>query len=191
MKAFFIFLAASFLSYQANAQASQTTLYNLVKQFAYDSTGYTNVGDWAIGKPKRFPVKWKADRIEMSEDTSINFFREGTVSIPDHNKIVVWKILLKGARSGYTSYSMMSPANSFFKPGITIDSLFGQKPYKATLLKNCERNPVSGFNYYEIKFPKKDPVYLKLTWLHLQEKTAYRIDVYDSWSNYAVKLNCK
>lgn len=47
----------------------------------YDSTGYENVGDWAVGTPKKYPVKWKADRIEMSDDTSINFFRTGAADV--------------------------------------------------------------------------------------------------------------
>ncbi len=69
----YIILTCSIVT--ASAQSTKTELYDLIKKLLYDSTGYENVGDWAVGQPKKFPVKWKADKIEMSEDTSINFYR--------------------------------------------------------------------------------------------------------------------
>ena len=102
----------------------------------YDSTGYKNVGDWAVGTPKKYPVKWKADRIEMSDDTSINFFRTGAADVTIKGKSfwqagvpVKWNIMLKGARMGYSSLSIFSSASQDLRPRHTLDSLFGKKNF--------------------------------------------------------------
>ena len=46
----------------ASAQSTQTELNDLIKKLITDSTGYENVGDWAVGQPKKYPVKWNADK---------------------------------------------------------------------------------------------------------------------------------
>jgi hypothetical protein len=181
----------------ANAQISKVELYDLVKKIITDSTGYENVGDWAVGNAKKFPVKWKEDRIIMSEDTSINFYRMGTAEIiikgksfTQNSQPVKWNVMLKGPRMGYTSFSIIStPPSAELKPGFNIDSVFGSKPFKAKLLKNCEKT-LGGYYYYEVKLPKKDIAYIKFSWLNLNGNTAMRIDCYDAWSKYAVKLDC-
>jgi len=163
----------------------------------YDSTGYENVGDWAVGKPKKFPVKWKADRIEMSDDTSINFYRMGAVDITVKGRSfmqagqpVKWNILLKGPRMGYSSFSIISSPCSEMQPKYTIDSIFGKKPFAAKLLKSCDAKTLSGYYYYELKIPKKDIAFIKLSWISINGNTAIRLDCFDSWSKYAVKLEC-
>ena len=70
-----------FLCCGLTATAQKTELYDLLKKIIPDSTGYENVGDWAVGKPKLFPIRWKEDRLIMSEDTSINFYRLGTADM--------------------------------------------------------------------------------------------------------------
>ena len=132
-------------TFNASAQSIKTELYDLVKKLLYDSTGYENVGDWAVGQPKKFPVKWKADKIEMSEDTSINFFRLGTVdltikaySFMEASQPVKWNILLKGPRMGYTSFSIISSPTTEMQPKYNIDSIFINKPFKAKLLRSCD-----------------------------------------------------
>jgi hypothetical protein len=183
----------------ATAQSSKTELYDLVKKLLTDSTGYENVGDWSVGNPKKIPVKWKADRLEMSDDTSINFFRMGTVDITLKGKSfmqagvpVKWNIMLKGPRMGYTSFSIVSaPLCSDMQPKYTLDSVFGKKPFTAKLLKSCDTKPIAGYYYYELKLPKKDVAYLKLSWVLVNGNTAVRVDCYDAWSKYAVKLDCK
>ena len=181
-----------------NAQSVQTELYDLVKKLVTDSTGYENVGDWAVGKPKKYPVKWKADKIEMSDDTSINFFRMGTADIRLNGRSfthagqpVKWNVMLKGPRMGYGSFSIISSANSSMKPRYTIDSLFGKRPFTAKLLKSCDAKELAGYYYYEVKLPKKDVLYMKVSWLSLNGNTATRIDGFDNYSKYAVKLDCK
>jgi hypothetical protein len=184
---------------EAAAQSSKTELYDLVKKLLTDSTGYENVGDWSVGNPKKFPVKWKADRLEMSDDTSINFFRMGTVDIALKGKSfmqaglpVKWNIMLKGPRSGYTSFSIVSaPLCSDMQPKYTLDSVFGKKTFTAKLLKSCDTKPIAGYYYYELKLPKKDVAYLKLSWVSVNGNTAVRVDCYDVYSKYAVKLDCK
>jgi len=180
------------------AQSTKTELYDLIKKLVPDSTGYENVGDWAVGKPGKFPVKWKADRVEMSDDTSINFFRMGTADIKLNGKSftqagqpVKWNVMLKGPRMGYSSFSIISTPASGIQPKYTIDSLFGKKPFTAKLLKACDAKDLTGFNYYQVKLPKKDIVFLKISWIMLNGNTAIRIDGYDNWSKYAAKLACK
>ncbi len=137
MKKIFIMLLISFGVLTAAAQTPKTELYDLVKSFVTDSTGYENMGDWSVGKPKKFPVKWKADKLEMSMDTSINFYRSGTADITINGRTymqdaapVTWNLLLKGPRMGYSSLSIISSTSTQIAPRATIDSLFGKKLYK-------------------------------------------------------------
>ncbi|RYF89307.1 MAG: hypothetical protein EOO03_06340 [Chitinophagaceae bacterium] len=197
MKKLLFLLIIVIISNSAFAQNSSTELYDLIVKFMYDSTGYESVGDWGVGKPKKFPVAWKTDRIEMSDDTSINFFRSGTADISikgkkiaTSNNTAAWRIMLKGPRMGYSSYSIISVPSKDFAPRYTIDSLFSKKKFKATLLKKCDHKDLAGYYYYEVKVPGKDPAFIKFSWLYIQGNTAVRIDGYDSWSKYAVKLDC-
>jgi hypothetical protein len=196
MKKLLIILIISSNFYAAHAQTAKTELYDLIKKLFYDSTGYENVGDWAVGQPKKFPVQWKTDHIVMSDDTSINFYRMGTANITINGrsfmqagKPVKWNIMLKGPRMGYTSFSIISSPSAEIKAKYTIDSLFGKKVFRAKLIKSCDANAISGFYYYELKLPKKDLAFLKLSWITVNGNTAIRIDCYDNWSKYAVKLN--
>ncbi|MBS1513245.1 MAG: hypothetical protein JST86_20585 [Bacteroidetes bacterium] len=180
------------------AQQTKTSLYALLKQLITDSTGYENVGDWSVGGAKNKIIKWANDRVEMSEDTSINFFRRATVDITIKGKTlqqagqpVKWNLLLKGPRAGYTSFSMISSPCSELKPIFTIDSVMEKMPYSYKLLKSCNAKAVAGYYYYELKLPKKDVAYVKLSWLSLNGNTAMRIDCYSSFSKYAAKLDCK
>lgn len=189
-------LAMLLIQFSAPAQ-TKTELYDLIKKLLYDSTGYENVGDWAVGNPKKYPVKWNADKIDMSDDTSINFYRRGIADITINGKTFTtgttpakWNIMLKGPRMGYSSFSILSSDSKELKTHATIDSLFANKNYKAKLLKSCDHRSLSGYYYYELKIPKKDIAYIKFSWLSVNGSTALRIDVYDSWSKYAVKLDC-
>lgn len=180
-----------------SAQSPKTDMYDFIKKLLSDSTGFENVGDWAVGYPKKFPVIWKADNIVMSEDTSINFYRLGTADITINNRTfmnaghpIKWNIMLKGPRSGYSSFSIISSPSSEMQPKYNIDSLFKNKPFRAKLLNSCDTKPLMGYYYYEVKIPKKDIAYLKISWLTVNGSTALRIDCYDSWSKYAVKLAC-
>lgn len=121
---------------KVSAQLPKAELYDLVVKLMYDSTGNENVGDWAVGTPKKYPVKWKADRIEMSDDTSINFCRTGAADVTIKGKNfwqagvpVKWNIMLKGARMGYSSLSIFSSASQDLRPRHTLDSLFGKKNF--------------------------------------------------------------
>jgi hypothetical protein len=184
-------------SASVTAQTSKTELYDFVKKFLYDSTGYENVGDWDIGNAKNFPVKWKEDRVMMSDDTSINFYRSGTVDLTINGRSylqggqpVKWSFMLKGPRMGYTNFSLISSPCNDIPTKSTIDSLFGKKLFKARLIKSCDTKPLTGFYYYEIKLPKKDVAFLKISWIAINEKKAIRIDCYDNWSKQSAKLDC-
>jgi len=189
------FLCAGVLS--AQSQAPVNELYDVISKLLTDSTGYENLGDWGVGKPKRYPVQWKADKIEMSNDTSINFYRMGTLSpairgksFAANGKPLQWNIMLKGPRSGYGSFSMISAPDTQLSPKWTIDSLFGNKRYTATLLQKCDDKTLAGYYYYKVKLPRKDVAYIKTSWISLNGKTAIRIDSFDDYSRYAVKLDC-
>lgn len=191
-----ILLLGSIISLSAQAPA-KIELYDLLKKLITDSSGYENVGDWAVGSPKKFPVKWKEDRLIMSDDTSINFYRMGTADITIKGKTftkdakpVIWNVMLKGPRMGYTSFSIISSPSPDFNIKYTVDSLFGNKPYKAKLLKSCDNKNLAGYYYYEIKLPKKDVFYIKFSWISINGNNAIRIDGYDGYSKYAVKLDC-
>jgi hypothetical protein len=192
-----LILNCCWIGLSAAGQTQKVDLYDFVRSFLYDSTGYENVGNWAVGQSKKFPVKWKSDRVEMSEDTSINFFRSGTADITIKGRSVSsdqaakWNILLKGPRMGYTSFSMVSPPSTNFQSGQAIDSLFGKRLFRAKLIKTCDTNPLLRFYFYEVKLPKKDIAYIKISWLTVNGKTALRIDGYDAWSKSSAKLDCR
>ena len=198
MRTFFFLLFLLLFSKAAVAQTQKVELYDLLKKLVADSTGYESVGDWAVGKAQKYPVKWRADRLEMSNDTSINFFRQGTADITlngkgysNAGKPLTWQVLLKGPRMGYASFSIASAGNAALPPKPTLDSLLGKRPYKAALLKSCDNDPLTGFYYYSLKLPKKDLVYLRVGWITVNGVTALRFDGYDNWSQYAAKLACK
>lgn len=88
-----------------------------------------------------------------------------------------------------TASIISSPSNDM-QPKYTIDSVFGKKNFTAKLLKSCDTKTLTGYYYYELKLPKKDIAFIKLSWISVNGKTAIRIDCFDSWSKYAVKLDC-
>ena len=197
MKKLIVCILISGISIAVTAQTPKAELYDIIKKLIPDSSGYENVGDWAVGQPKQFPVKWESDNLIMSDDTSINFYRRATANISIKGKTfmqsaqpVKWNMMLKGPRMGYTSFSIISSPSSEMQPKYNIDSLFGKKPYRAKLIKKCDDKTFAGYYYYELKLPKKDIAFLKLSWISLNGNTAIRIDCYSSFSTYAAKLDC-
>jgi hypothetical protein len=198
MKKFILFTMIACCGFTAVAQSPKIELYDLIKKLLTDSTGYENVGEWPVSEPKKIPIKWKEDRVIMSEDTSINFYRSGTVNISINGKTfmqagqpVKWNIMLKGPRMGYTNFSIISsPPSNSVHPKYTPDSLFGKKPFTAKLIRSCDTKSYAGYYYYELKLPKKDIAYLKISWITVNDNSAVRIDCYDAFSKYAVKLEC-
>ena len=197
MKKLLLFAIFILLHQFVVAQSAKIEMYDLVRKFLYDSSGFENVGDWGIGHPKKYAVNWKADNLEMSPDTSINFYRLGTVdtkvrgrSIMQKGVPVKWQLMLKGPRMGYMSFSLISSPSVELNPKYTIDSLFGNKPFVVKLLKSCDDKTLSGYYYYEIKIPKKDVAFIKVSWISVNGSTAIRLDCFDNFSRYAVKLDC-
>lgn len=197
MKNFFLCILISCCSITVTAQLPKTELYEIIKKLIPDSSAYESVGDWAVGQPKQFPVKWESENLVMSDDTSINFYRRATANISIKGKTflqpaqpVKWNMMLKGPRMGYTSFSIISSPSSEMQPKYTIDSLFGKKPFTAKLLRKCDDKTFAGYYYYELKLPKKDIAFIKVSWISLNGNTAIRIDCYSNWSKYAVKLEC-
>jgi hypothetical protein len=197
MKKLLLYFVFAFSGIAAFSQAAKIELYDLIKKMIPDSTGYENVGDWGVDRQKKIPIKWKTDNLVMSEDTSINFYLLGTVDITINGRSFMqgtapakYSIMLKGPRMGYTSFSAISSPSKEFQPKYTIDSLFGKKPFTAKLLKACDAKTLSGYYYYEVKLPKKDIAFIKFSWISVNGNSAIRIDCYDNYSKYAVKLDC-
>ncbi len=179
------------LSAATFSQLKKVELYNLVKKLVQDSSGYSTVGDWAVSKPAAFPIKWQADRIEMSDDMKINFFRKGTANITVNGSIPIkWNVMLKGPRSGFSSFSISSENNKTMKAKTTIDSLFGKKPYSYTLLKDCAAGLSQGFYYYQLKMPKKTMTWIKISWVCSAGNCSLTLDCYDDWSKQYADLSC-
>ncbi len=197
MKRFLLSVLFIYSSVAVSAQTQKIELYDMIKKLIPDSSGYENVGDWSVGSPKQFPVKWESENLTMSDDTSINFYRRATANISIKAKTfmqagqpVKWNFMLKGPRMGYTSYSIISSPSNEMQPKYTIDSIFGKKPFTAKLLRKCDDKTFAGYYFYQVKLPKKDLVYIKLSWISINGNTAIRLDAYDSYSKYAVKLDC-
>ncbi len=186
------------LSVNCYSQLKKVDLYDLVKKLAEDSSQYSSVGDWAVGKPLTFPVKWEADKIEMSDDEKINFFRKGTANIIVNgiayndlvNKPIKWNVMLKGPRSGFTSFSIASGSNAAIKAKTPIDSLFGKKPYTYKLLQDCFAGASSGFYFYEVVLPKKVISFIKISWNCNGGKCTLMLDCYNYWSKQYAALAC-
>lgn len=193
-----IFLSTSLLLLGVFAfSQKKITLYDLVKKLIQDSTGYESVGDWAVGAPATFPIKWQSDRLEMSDDMKINFFRKGTADISvngviysNENKPVKWNVMLRGPRAGFTSFNISSPFIKTMKPKQQLDSLFGKNSYRYKLLKSCDANAATGFYYYELKIPKKVNAWLRLSWQCKDGGCMLGIDCYDEGSKEFADLTC-
>jgi hypothetical protein len=183
-------------STSAFCQPKKVELFDLVKKLVQDSTGYETTGDWAVGHPSAYPVQWQADRIEMSDDEKINFFRKGTANITvngatylNMNKPVKWDVMLKGPRMGFSSFSIQSASHKSIAVKMTIDSIFGKKPYNFRLLKACS-GEASGFYYYEVKMPKKVMAWIKISWACSAGNCRLSLDGYDDWSKQYADLDC-
>jgi hypothetical protein len=187
----------SFVSVASFCQSKKVELFDLVKKLIHDSSLYSETGDWAVGSPLIYPIQWQNDRLEMSDDEKINFFRKGTVNISINgatlynlNKPMRWNIMLKGPRMGYTSFNIESVSNKQFKPKNTIDSVFGNKQYTFKLLKDCSSSYSSGFYYYQVLIPKKVLAWIKLSWSCSSGNCKISIDCYDYWSKQYAEIIC-
>ena len=194
MRSIFIvlILAASSVSF---SQTRGTELSTLITKLITDSTGFENVGDWAIGNATKYPVTWKTDLV-MSDDPSINFYRSGLSSIVYKGKTLLnamnrpmpWEVMLKGPRMGYSSYTIISGASAELND-FSIESLFPDGSVQSKLIKSCNTSGVL-FNFYEVKVPGKDLHFLKISRAEKNGTTAIRIDGYDAFAMKDAKLDC-
>jgi len=103
-----------------------------------------------------------------------------------------WNIMLKGPRGRlyifqYYKFSVMPKicSQNIYWTVYEQKELCSKIAKKAVIAKQ-----ISGYYYYELKLPKKDIAYLRLSWVSVNGNTAVRVDCYDEWSKYAVKLEC-
>lgn len=194
MRSIFIvlILATSSISF---SQTRGTELSTLITKLITDSTGFENVGDWAIGNATKYPVTWKTDLV-MSDDPSINFYRSGLSSIVYKGKTLLnainrpmpWEVMLKGPRMGYSSYTIISGASAELND-FSIESLFPDGSVQSKLIKSCNTSGVL-FDFYEVKVPGKDLHFLKISRAEKNGTTAIRIDGYDAFAMKDAKLDC-
>jgi hypothetical protein len=181
------------------SQTKKTELFDFIKVLVQDSTQYSasGTGDWAVGSPRTFPVHWESDRIIMSDDMKINFYRKGTVNISVKGKTLnngatpsKWMLMLRGPRSGYSSFNITSPYKKNIHPKQTIDSLLPAKQYTYKLLQSCDSKTGTGFYYYQLSIPKKVASWLKIEWNCKDAACNVSIYCYDDWSKQYADLNC-
>lgn len=173
------------------SQTKQVELYDLLKKFIPDSSEYSSVGDWSVGNPSAFPVKWNENRIVMSDDMKINFYRTGIANITLNGKTYgKWTVMLRGPRAGFTNFNISSPNSTDIKAKQTIDNVLGKKDYTYTLLKSCDANPNSGYYYYQLKIAKKPTSWLKIAWTCKNGDCKMSLDCYDDGSKQYADLNC-
>jgi hypothetical protein len=187
-----LILASASVSF---GQTRGTELSTLITKLITDSTGFENIGDWAIGNATKYPVTWKTDLV-MSDDPSINFYRSGLSSVMYKGKTLLnamnrplpWEVMLKGPRMGYSSYTIISGASAELND-FNIESLFPDGNVKSKLIKTCN-TASGGFDFYEVKITGKDLHYLKISRAEKNGATALRIDGYDSYAMKDAKLDC-
>lgn len=179
------------------SQLKKIELFRLVNKLVQDSSADDTPGDWAVGSPSVYPIKWKSDMIEMSDDMKINFFRKGTVNISINNVVYTnqnipmnWNLMLKGPRMGFTSFSIESAPHKNIKARTSIDSLFGKNLYSYKLLQDCSSSSTSGFYYYQFKIPKKVMAWMKVSWKCVSGNCSIGLDLYDGWSKQYADLAC-
>ncbi len=178
-------------------QAKKTELLDLIKIFVQDSTEYSTAGNWAVGKPKTYPVQWESDRIIMSEDMKINFYRKGTANISvkgntfnDGARPAKWNVMLRGPRMGFSSFNITGPYQKNIYQKQTIDSLLNTKQYTYKLLRSCDSKTGAGFYYYQLSIPKKVTSWLRIGWDCKNAGCSVIIDCYDDWSRQYADLDC-
>ena len=168
-------------------------LYDVVKMFAPDSVkgdNYPSAYDWKIGSDKKSPLKWNTEGLEIVNDKTVKQ-AEVIVSINDStiktglDKEMPWYLVLSGARMGFMQYEIRSPIHPDIKAKTTIEELFPNKKYTATLIKSCEKNRQSGFYFYEVIIPGKKKMQMKVSWdvplfNSLQLKLTFYTDFRDS-----------
>jgi len=197
MKKAILLFSLFVFSFYSFSQTKKVALFDLVKKLVQDSTPYASVGDWAVGKPNTYPVKWKADKVEMSDDLSINFFRTGTADITVNNKYYFpenkddkWMVMLKGPRSGFSSFTITSPLTKDVSPKTVIDSLLGSKDITYKMLQLCNKKDISGFTYYKVNIIKKVTAWLKISYNCKNGACIITLDCYDDWSKQYANLVC-
>lgn len=196
MKAIFSLLVFFPFLFNASAQTKKIDFTELLKVLIPDSTEYQSVGDWNMKKPDAQTIKWTSDHLEMSDDMSINFFKNALVQVTLKGKSknvtnTKWNLMLRGPRMGYDNFNLTSPILSGYTAPPIIDSLISLKNYASTLLKSCKIAADKGYNWYEIILPKKITTYIKFAWEKRNDQYRLIIDCYDSWSMKYAHLDCK
>lgn len=166
----FVFLFCN-LFYLVSSQVNKhIELFDLIKIFLPDKSMDYNAYDWFTGTDDTVPINWKTKDLEWRNNTAFRF-GEAIVTINNEyfeclgtkKEPCTWSIALQGSRAGYTSFSI----NSVTHPDIgiyVIDGLLHKGDFVSTLLKSCDKDPLSGFYFYKIEISGKKDFWLKYEW---------------------------
>lgn len=147
-------LILAFLSvggFYTQAQTKTTDLYELIKAAVPDSAQPGNTVSWQKGIASGTTVKWQKPAPVKG---AIGYSKNGSARIKlGPGKLEEISVSLSGDKNGYKEIQLNSSLPEDYK----IEKLFGNKAYKAELIKKDD----DGYPtyYYKIKFPGKKEVW--------------------------------
>lgn len=174
-----------------SAQNKAVDIYDLIVRLIPDDQEGGALGDWAVSKPNAYPVKWQDDGIKMSDDLKINFYRRGTANITINGVASKWNVMLKGARSGFTSFTLTSPVLSNIHSPIKMADILGKHNYVSQVSQACHDGATQGFDYYRVSIPKKGLEWMKVSWKCSNAGCVVSVDCYDDFSKQYADLQCR
>ncbi len=193
MRKFSLLLLLMAAGNMSRAQTIPTELQKLIISFI---PAEGSLASWGVGNPSMYDVKWSADKVESSDDPSINFYRNGMTSayyrgktLLNSQKPISWAVSIKGPKDGFTNYSIVSSPSSELN-NFSIESIFTNDAATWTLLQSCDEEGRK-FRFYEVRVPGKDVHYLRIQLIPRSSATAIRIDGYDAASKDNADLGCE
>lgn len=196
MRKFCWLILVLFPGLSMKAQTIPTELQKLVTSFIADESEDAVVGDWAVGEPSKYDVKWSTDKLESGNDPNFSFFRNGMTSayyrgktLLNSQKPISWAVTLRGPKEGYTSYSIASSPSSELND-FSIESIFSKDAGTWNLLSSCDEAGKK-FRFYEVHLPGKTVHYIKISLIPRSTATAIRIDGYDAGSKELASTDCQ
>lgn len=179
------FIFCAFNGYTQNLR--QIELFDLIKEFAPNSTMSHNAYDWFTGAEKNDEIDWKTNGIDWDDEGSAYRRAEAVVSIKgktleclgETKRPCRWRIKLKGSRAGYVSYSISSVTHQdLWVNG--IENLVNTDKINYEVIEKCDNSASFGYKLYGIEIPGKKPLWLKYSWSCGSKGCSVILDCYTS-----------
>jgi hypothetical protein len=190
----FIFIATTFYHSTIAQEIKMIELFDLINIFLPDESMDYNAYDWFTGKDKSIPILWKTDGIEWKDNTAYKtgeavVLLNGSYFSCTNTKMepCKWTISLKGSRAGYTSFSIKSVYHSDIGTYV-LGGLFYKAKYSAKLIKNCDKDPTTGYYLYKLSIPGKKESWLKYEWSCFDDGCCIIINCYTDQNE--IDLDC-